>query len=423
VPYLAPYLLSVTPSIASSASVAPVFPDNGGGAACNAVSYSGSHFLDLLDRIFPSEYLSPLKAYSDSGYEMYQQASEIFARASLATERFECGNVIIFATGGAFATGEVEFYRPTAAAGAVDILAGTIVSDNSGREFAVLQDVVFGALDVGPITAYVQAAARGYEWNLPGQSVTLSAITLPGAIDTIKMLLTSPVFADISFEVRQILATSGGVSPDLDGLGADRGIYREPGEPDPAYRLRIRTLADTVSPGAMLRLVASILNPLNVPWNFVETWDIAYQTCYDAPSPNVGTPSYLLPPYANIRYDSNLFAYDDPRPSYPVRGVYLDELESRGAFIVNIQGTPLMDCGMAYDDPGVYPYDFRDPATGRQRGTSAYDLTSSMSAASVYPAVYDGYDVQFRALLTSLFQQLQKIKAGGVAALVEVGYP
>lgn len=422
-PYLAPYLLSISPTLPISASVAPVFPVNGGGSACDAVAYDTTHFLGLLDRIFPFDYLSPLKVNSDSGYEIYQQYAAVFARASLATERFECGNVIIYATGGSFATGEVEFYRPTAAAGALTILAGTVVTTDSGRDFVVTQPVDFGALEAGPLPAQVRAVAVGYEWNLPGRVITSSGITLDGPIDTIKLLYLDPAFADQTLEVQQLLETEGGCAADLDGLGADRGLPRQTGELDPAYRLRIRSLADTVSPGAIIRLAQSILDPIPVAWTFIETWSIAYQTCYDAPSPNVGTPSYLAPPYPNPLYDSNLFALDDPRPTYPLRNVSLDELEDRGAFIIDLDATPLKDCGFALDDPGMVPADFRNPVTGRQRGTSAYDLTLSMPADEVFPAALDGYDVSFRALQTSLFQQLQKIKAGGVAALVEVGYP
>jgi hypothetical protein len=45
-----------------------------------------------------------------------------------------------------------------------------------------------------------------------------------------------------------------GSYPMLDALGEERGIYRAPGEPDEAYRLRVAAIADMVSPNAIRRI-------------------------------------------------------------------------------------------------------------------------------------------------------------------------
>lgn len=417
----APAYVPPIPSPYSLLAPPPNFPANGGGTDCDAVSYDQQHFLDMLDRVYPLEYLAPLKTNTNSGYEVYQQAAAVFARASLAAERLECGSFAIYATGGAFATGYVEFYRSSATAGAVTVKAGTIVTTLSGRDFVTTQDVSFGALAVDAVYAPVRAVSYGYEWNFAAPTTTASGILLEGPVHIVKSLYTSPEYGDPTIEVRQTTAMTGGVSADLDAIGDDRDLPRRVGEDDLAYRLRIRTLPDTVSPGAVVRLAETLLNPLGIEFAFIETFDIAYQTCWDAPSPNVGTPSYLTPPYPNPNYDSNLFVFDDPRGTWPFRNMWLDELEMRGAFIIVMKLTPLLDFGFALDDPGTTPADFKSGS--RQRGTSAFDLLSTMPSDQVFPAAFDGYDVQFDGRRASLFQQLQKIKAGGVAALVEIGIP
>jgi hypothetical protein len=151
-------------------------------------------------------------------------------------------------------------------------------------------------------------------------------------------------------------------------------------ELDSAYRYRLRNLPDTVSPGAIVRLCDAYLDQFGIEYEFVEVWQLDYQTCWDAPSPNVGTPSYAASlPTSPVYYD-NLFVYDDPvgtRAAWPnpqFRNRWLDEVEYRGAFIVVVD--PL------------------DP-------------------------VYDGTPAGNAAVL-GLYTQLQQIKLGGVAAIIEL---
>ncbi len=356
----------------------------------------------------------------NSGYEIFQAAAAVGARVSQAIERFECGSFVIFAPAGALAGGTVLFRRPTHAAGAVTIRAGTVVSTSKGnRDFVLQQDVVFGSLDLGPLTGTIQAIAPGYEWNVTGERLTASGVVLPGEIDTIKALVTLPAYGDITFTVEQMNDTDGGTAPMLEGLGDDRGIVRLPGEPEDSYRVRVRSLPDTVSPDAIIRQTHLILDPYGIEFDHIETWSITYQTCWDAPSPNIGTPTYQATPPANPDFDANLFVYDDPRSEYPLRNVWLDEQEYRGAFIIVLKRKTLHDLGLAYDDPGMVPSDFRDPVTGYGRGTPAYDISASADPTLIFPCAYDGFDITYNSLALSLFNQLQEIKAMGVAAIVE----
>lgn len=411
----------IIPPASPTAGVVPVFPLSGSLAACNAVMYDYDHFLSLFDRVFPLSYVGPMQLTPTGGYELFRAAAAIGERVSLAVERFECGSFAIFAEGGVKARGTVQFWRPDATADAVTVKAGTIVATSDGnRQFATLADVAFGALDVGPVEAEIEAVAAGYEWNVRGEVITPSGITLEGSIDTVFALYMEPAYGDPSIFVRQVLDTSGGVAPMLDGLGEDRGLPRAPAEPDPQYRQRIRSLPDTVSPDAVNRSIVAYLSNFGVGYQFVETWMIEYQTCWDAPSPNVGTPTYQATPPTNPLYDENLCAYDDERTLYPLTNVWLDEAEYRGAFIVVLERKTLNDCGLAFDDPGTQPSDFRDPATGFGRGTPAFDIPTAVDTSLVFASFYDGYDVTMNALLSGLYSLLQKVKPAGVAAIVEL---
>jgi hypothetical protein len=200
----------------------------------------------------------------------------------------------------------------------------------------------------------------------------------------------------------------------LDALGSDRGLPRHVGEQDPQYRVRLRSLPDTVSPGAIQRLIQTLFAPYNVTPEFTELWDIRFTTCWDAPVAAIP---------ANANYDPTLFVYDDPRPLPPhrdpqFRGRWLDAPTMNGAFVVVVPILqPITEYGLAYNDPaanivGLVSTDF----PGGSRGVPAYDIPADYAAA--LSGAYDGTDTGYSSLVLSLWQQLQKIKAGGVAALV-----
>lgn len=400
--------------------ITPVFPIVGGVGGCNAVFFDSEHFLDLFDRLYPFNYIGAMQATLGGGYEVFEAFSYIGERGSEAIEVFECGSFAIFAEGGAKATGTVLLKRDTATAGALTVLAGTIVTTTEGGlRFVTTADVAFGALDL-EMEASIEAEATGYEWNVRGQRETATGETLEGSITIMDRLVTEPPYADPTIYVEQVDDTSGGRAPMLDGLGEDRGIVRSTFESDDQYRLRIRSLPDTVSPDAIVRAVTAYLAPYGLDFNFIETFEITYQTCWDAPSSNLGTPTYQATAPTNPDYDENLFAYDDERTLWPLNNVWLDECEYRGAFIVQVERATIYDVGMAYDDPGMGPSDFRNTTTDFQRGTPAYDVPNTVDPDLVYPAAYDGFDLAMAALLSGLIELLEGIKPAGVAAIVEL---
>lgn len=391
---------------------------------CNESPYDAQHFRDMLDRDL-GPYLLTWDLDQAIGSELPWAWAEMGARLSLAVIRMECGNIILFAEGGAYATATVTFYRPTP--GPIFTLqAGTLVTTGRhDRRFYLEEDVEFAEATV-EADATVIAVAYGFEWNVTGPRTAANGETLPGEIDTIVDLDTDPPYADPRMQVRQLTDGVGGRCAHLDGLGDERGIHRGDGEGDDPYRYRIRELPDTVSPGAIRRLTGAILDPKGLSWDFIETWEVGYQTCWDAPSPNPGTPSYrgTVAPL-NPDYDHLTFVFDDPRDPDPFRNRWLDEAEARGAFLIIVdQSESVHDLGLAYDDPGTEPGDFRPPGGPTValpwRGTPAYDgRGGSLAFPNQYPAAYDGFDIERTACFAALFFQLQLVKAAGVAAVMD----
>lgn len=304
-------------------------PTETNGGLVLAEAKDQAYFLALFDRIFPSDYLEPLKS-PGPGYEIFEALAAVGARLSLAIARLKVGNFISSADGGQYAQANVLFLRPAFTAGAVTIKAGTLVTTSVGdRTFALLSDVLFGATDLGPLPGTVQAISLGYEYNVRGQRVAASGLVLPGEIDTISKLIEDPSFGDPTITISQVDDATGGQAAMLDQLGIDRGMGRVEFETDASYRPRIASIPDTVSPGAVRRAVNAILQPLGLSFQFIEIWDLAYQTCFDAPSA-------VIP---GSTFDPNLFCYDDPRAATPFRNRYLDEVEARGTFIVVVPAT------------------------------------------------------------------------------------
>lgn len=213
--------------------------------------------LDLFDRLLPDFYLAPLKE-PGPGYEYLQAVAKMNARVSEAVAHIGTGCYIGSATGGSYASAQVEFYRDNVLYGAVTLRQGTVVGTVDGYYYQTTADVVFGALEYGPKTVTVQALARGWNWNKPGPSLTKAGDILPGSITR----LISPVVVGSNFDptlqVRQKTDATGGSSPMLDGLGEDRGLNRSI-----AYATvqltRTNTYPTAVLPGSRLKTADGFL--------------------------------------------------------------------------------------------------------------------------------------------------------------------
>ncbi len=427
---------------------------------CPIEPYTQQELLDLFERLLPHHYLDPLKTIGP-GYEVLQAAAAMGARLSQAVERYGCGAFILSSTGGAKAVGAVEFYRPAPNEEGipVTILKGTVVkSSKGGRKYVTTADAVFAPSDLGPFTVPVEALLTGYNYNEPGIVMTADGSALEGEIDTIVTLVEDPDVGDVTFRVRHPTTTTGGVDASLDQHGKDRQILRGISEGDESYRGRIRAIPDNISPNAVDRALQQLLLPYNLSYEFIETWEMGYTTCWDGPPDEI----------PGSQYDPNMFCYDDPRSPSPFRGRWLDENEMRGAFIVVVPYFgPLADYGMAYDDTAANATALSNPfgrrAVGAWDSSLIYELgpyanAAARAAAVVVPAdigkfaiqsddgtiwkltsifptwvqhytpesfgyllgAWDGYDVPRATAMKTLYDTLQSIKAAGTAAVLEL---
>ena len=367
-------------------------------------------FLDLFERILPQHYLVPLKS-PGPGYEVLQAWAKLGARLSLAVQRMSDQSFILSASGGAYATGLVELYRATPNLEGIDVVvkAGTQVkSSKGGRLYETVADVTFLAAALGPLQVGIRAVNEGYEWNEPGAALAFDGLVLEGEIDTMDRLVESPDLGDATILVRQLSdSTAGGVDAGLDQHGADREILRLRGETDTAYRARIRGLPDNISPDAVVRALVQLSASYPLTYDFIETWDITYQTCWDAPPAAI----------AGSNFDPGLFAFDDPRVHATLKNRWLDESDYRGAFIVVLSALPaISDVGLAWDDTAVGTLGLGTAAGARALG--AWDIPSTWALSSA--GGFDGFDLGRQAVYKGVWDTLQAIKAAGISAAIEL---
>lgn len=357
--------------------------------------------LDAVDRAIPEDYLDPMKVTGD-GYELVHAHAAVGERVSLAIRRFEEDGFILSAQGPRQATVIATFYRETAAAGAGRVLVGTrVLASRGGQMFRTTEDAVFGALDL-EVSVPAIAAGYGYEWNIKGPFVDPQGVTWPGDLDTIDRPLMEPMFWDRSMRVRNDADADGlGRPATLDMIGGERDRPRYANETDAHYRTRIRAIPDAVSPNAIRAAVREFLRPYGIGWYLVETWEHAYQECYDAPDDG---PTPFEP------YDANLCCYDDPRPSTPIRNRYLGEQDYSGAFILEIAPpAAIEDQAFAFDAP-------TEPAIA-ELALPAFDVPENLSEPAIKPA-FDGRDFVAEQLLGDLATMLDEIAAAGVYWIV-----
>lgn len=299
----------------------------------------------------------------------------------------------------------------------VILLKGTIVSTSiGGRRFLTAADATLFPTDLA-VTAPVEAEAVGWEWNVPGKVVFPDGEEVPGEIDTIDLPIQDPPFSDPSIRVRQLVSTAGGQAAMLDQLGLDRGLTRRAGEPDRTYRARIRALPDTVSLDAIKRALTNLLLPITVAFSIIETFEFSYQTCWFEFGDAATDPNEVATIPQVFGFDPNTFVWDDPRPLVPFRNRWLDENEHRGAFIAVIpELAAFADVGMAWDDTASTLA--AHMTENGKRAHNAYDVPLSANP-SILQGGYDGFDLSKAAVYKNIFDTLQAIKAGGIAAIVE----
>lgn len=320
-------------------------------------------------------------------------------------------------------TASVSFGVPTGSVQTISGMTGASFSPDSVNRFMTISGAA-NAVNNGSrqIVQFISATSvriRNTAAVVEGPTASVSWQEYSAATDV----------GDLTIQVRQPAATSGGVDASLDAHGKDRGIPRGDGEVDSSYRGRIRALPDNISPNAVDRALQQLLFPYDLDFGTLETWEPSYQTCWDAPRDVI----------AGSNYDPSLFVWDDPLPSSSFRNRWLDLNDMRGAFIAIIpQIVPIAETGMTYYPPsGVVnqhipadpPYmptaDHTDllPAdllsTLGGRAVTAFDVPRGI-AFGLLEGGWDGFDLPKLTLWRNVFNTLQSIKAAGTSAAVEL---
>jgi hypothetical protein len=95
-------------------------------------------------------------------------------------------------------------------------------------------------------------------------------------------------FQDVGNFVLTFQGTNGGRSGELDLLGSDRTqTGRAFGESDEDFRARIGSLPEAITPNAIIRAIAAVLEPVNVPFQFVEVWEAGVGFFFSGDSPDI----------------------------------------------------------------------------------------------------------------------------------------
>ena len=288
---------------------------------CPVNADTPEQLVEVLRRFLPPEYLDPMEppragAAGAPGWEVILAASQALSRVSAAAERLGCGLFLLTAPSAELSTATVTLTRASTATGVFTVKAGSSFVATGGRIYFASEDVTFGAGDLSVSVPVVSSVAAYWLNTAVVAGVTTVPITTTW---TVGALTTVPPFADTTITVSGDGSIDGGVSPFLELLGNDRGLTQYLGESDEAFRLRCRTLPDTVTPGAIQRMLTRIFTAPTQSYEYHDAWAVDFQTAYDMPM------------------DTNpvVFVYDDPRAFPPSRNRYLPRNYLQ-AFVVSL---------------------------------------------------------------------------------------
>jgi len=358
--------------------------------------YDEEHFLVLASKVLPADYISGLQA--GDGYELVHAQAKVFARISSAVQLTGEGFFAAFARGGSYATGTVSLRRENLGAYVV-VKAGSIFAAGQGRFYRLVGDVEFGAADHGPKTGTVIALFQDWQHNAAGEATLPTGEVIPGEIDTVRSLVQVPVYGDPTVSVGQPSDLTGGRFPMLDMVARDANIVRYGTESDESLSYRTRNLPDNLTPAAIRRGVATLLDPYRGEAEYIESYEPDASTILDMPDEGPHSP------------------LDDPRPrSGSIRNWCLDSVEQWGTFYVVLPKLqPITDCGLCLDDPADGIVDIESPRIpGGRRCFSMLDIPDTHGG--FLDGCLDGRDYGYDALAGSTWDLLQSLRAAGIVA-------
>lgn len=366
--------------------------------------------------------------------------------------------------------------NPAVPHGGIAVLAKTVILNGTFAapgDFILNEDVVGGTS--GAIGNFVYATAtllileRVTGTFIAGEAVTgvLSAAT--GTLDgTVPIAQDGELVAEVATAVWQVLdweddlsfeatnddSPTGGCAPMLDELGGERNVPRAPGEADDDYRERIARLPDTVSPNAIRRAGNRIVAPFGSSVCLREVGDI------DNLFPGMFYDVATTPTQVGFAYDMNesltlsagFFGYIPSEPltqpggfraragvgytlpgtgtpflrtMVDIEGVYDPTVavtgEWSGVSIVLGPATPSRSqdrfrLAMSYAESRAFFLIGVPPLALGEFGIPYDAVSTPINAYDAYPflAFYDGFALTSAVINRSIWQAIDKIKAGGV---------
>lgn len=187
----------------------------------------------------------------------------------------------------------------------------------------------------------------------PGFAVDPQSPVVPASVG---VLIAPPGTAGLTSSTFQTVGPStkidGGAADYLSVQGAERGVYRQPGEATAAYRQRVLNIPDAVSPIAIADVVqAAAQQPGIPPLLTLEPFE-------DGATPALKA-LHGLGSFSGIAWDVDF--WDDPIPGFTMldrrmgRAYFLVQAQD---FIVDTQGFGVFWDDMFFDDPVLgYPAD------------------------------------------------------------------
>lgn len=151
----------------------------------------------------------------------------------------------------------------------------TALSQSSLGENSGSSDVFGGGL-IGRYVRVIGSADPRTPRRIYSETTNIIAVT--PALEVADVGLTNLVaeletWEDFSCTVQSSTAMTGGVDGTLDAIGADRGMVRASGESDASYSARIASVADTVTPPAIQRIIDRTLEGTPAYGTLLETRD------------------------------------------------------------------------------------------------------------------------------------------------------
>jgi hypothetical protein len=189
---------------------------------------------------------------------------------------------------------------------------------------------------------------------------------------------------DLDIVITDCEAPRGGRDDDLWLLGDERGVYRQPGEPDDEFRERAARVADVVSPNAIVRAVNRALAPFNFRGAAIDVGSGLTGLFLDLPADQVDVHSAV-----------DLYGPGDVYPTDPWQ-LPLDYGEAHGWGLVLVPPLSAGEFGTSLDEAAVLP-------EGQGWTSGAADV-----------ACCDGYPITAYGAYGALHNQISRIKLDGV---------